>query len=133
MTVFHAAAVREGRWWVIEVPDVGTTQGRTTREADEMARDLIATMLEVDPATVEVRIDYQLPAELDGEVTAAREATQKAARAQEQAAKQTRTAVARIRHAGIAGADVARILGISPQRVSQLIKGSPDDVTRRAG
>ncbi|PKW14992.1 hypothetical protein [Saccharopolyspora spinosa] len=41
---FEATATREGKWWVVEVEDVGATQGRNVAEAREMAKDLVAAV-----------------------------------------------------------------------------------------
>lgn len=57
MEQFTATAHREGHWWVIEVPELGQkTQARTTTDIDEMARDLIAVMRNVDPSEVQVTV-----------------------------------------------------------------------------
>ena len=57
MEQFTATAQREGNWWVIEVPALGqTTQARTATDIDEMARDLIAVMRNVDPLEVQVTV-----------------------------------------------------------------------------
>ena len=39
-----ATAVREGRFWVVHVPGVGVTQGRSVREARALAADLVEAM-----------------------------------------------------------------------------------------
>jgi hypothetical protein len=92
VNTYKATATREGRWWVVEVDGIGVTQGRTVTEAEEMARDLVAVMLDV-------------PAVHD------------AAAAQTRAAALSRRTVAVLKEAGLTGKDAARILGISPQRV----------------
>jgi hypothetical protein len=56
---YQAVAVRDGRWWAVEIrglpPNhVGVTQGRTWAEAEEMARDAIAMLLDVPPACFDV-------------------------------------------------------------------------------
>lgn len=57
MEQFTATAHRESDWWVIEVPELGqTTQARTEADIDNMARDLIAVMRNVDPSEVQVTV-----------------------------------------------------------------------------
>lgn len=57
MEQFTATAHREGNWWVIEIPELGqTTQARKATDIDEMARDLIAVMRNVDPSEVQVAV-----------------------------------------------------------------------------
>ena len=124
MTTYSATAVREGRWWVITVPDIGTTQGRSTAEARRMAADMIAVMVEVPLDEVTVEIDWQAPAELADEVAAARAATAQAAEAQQAAARLARSAVAHLIEAGLSKQDTARVLKVAPQRISQLTEAS---------
>lgn len=57
MEQFTATAHREGNWWVIEIPELGqATQARKATDIDEMARDLIAVMRNVDPSEVQVAV-----------------------------------------------------------------------------
>jgi len=42
--------------------------------------------------------------------------------AQRQAAAQSRAAARRLRQAGLSGRDIAKVLNVSPQRVSQLLR-----------
>lgn len=122
MKTFDAVATREGKWWVVKVDGVGTTQGRTTDEAEQMAIDLVAAMLEIDPSEVEVTIDFHLPGDGDKQVAEAREAHRKALLAMETAAAKIRSALSMVLATGITKKDAARLLRVSPQRVSQLSK-----------
>ena len=56
--IFHANVIRENEWWVVTVPDVGATQGRTYKEAKEMTIDLIAAMLKMDPPDIRVCMKF---------------------------------------------------------------------------
>jgi hypothetical protein len=58
MEQFTVTAHREGDWWgVIEIPELGqTTQARTAADIDEMTRDLIAVMRNMDPSEVQVTV-----------------------------------------------------------------------------
>jgi hypothetical protein len=47
---------RDGRWWLVRVPGVGITQARRLSEVEPMARDLIATVLDVAADSFEVRV-----------------------------------------------------------------------------
>ncbi|HEX7657959.1 MAG TPA: hypothetical protein VF444_00660 [Pseudonocardiaceae bacterium] len=55
---YKATATREGRLWVIDVPGVGVTQGRTVAEAREMTRDLIAAMTDVRLKDVDIDTEW---------------------------------------------------------------------------
>jgi hypothetical protein len=58
-TTYTALCEREGRWWVITVPELtsgGVTQARTLDEVPAVVADLVATMTGADKATVEVDV-----------------------------------------------------------------------------
>ena len=56
-TTYIATAVREGRWWEIQVPQVGGhTQARRLSEIEPMARELIAVTLDVPLSAVAVEV-----------------------------------------------------------------------------
>jgi hypothetical protein len=58
-TTYTALCEREGRWWVITVPELpagGVTQARTLNEVPAVVADLVATMAGADRATVEVNM-----------------------------------------------------------------------------
>ena len=122
MKTYTATARREGRWWVVEVDGVGTTQGRSTSEAQRMATDLVAVMENVPLDDVDVEIEFVLPGELGEEVRNAKQETRAAEQAQRSAAEKVRQVVAHILGDGMSKQDAARILGVSPQRISQLVK-----------
>lgn len=124
MKTFNAVATREGKWWVVDVDGVGVTQGRTADEAEEMAADLVHGMLQIPVDTFKVVVDFQVPGVAAGEVAAAREAQKYADAARKTAATKIRSALASILGAGLTKRDAARVLGVSPQRVSQLSGGT---------
>jgi DNA-directed RNA polymerase specialized sigma subunit len=119
---FDAVATREGKWWVVQVNGVGATQGRTTDEAEQMAVDLVVAMRGLESNEVEVNIDFHLPGDGDKQVAEAREAHRKALVAMEAAAAKIRSALGMVLATGITKKDAARLLRVSPQRVSQLSK-----------
>lgn len=106
---FKATASREGKYWVVDVKGVGVTQGRNATEATAMARDLIAVMEDSPLDNVRVSVEFKVTAVTDAAV------------AQERAATESRKLAAKLIDAGLSGRDVAEVLGVSPQRVSQLI------------
>lgn len=117
--------VRAKRWehgWELHIEGVGVTQSRTLWDAEEMARDLIARREDLPEGAFTVTITPEIGGGLDEESRAAREAVSAADRAQRQAAAQSRAAARRLRQAGLSGRDIAKVLNVSPQRVSQLLK-----------
>jgi hypothetical protein len=56
-TTYTALCQREGRWWVVTVPELPSgrvTQARTLDEVPSVVADLVATMTGVDRAAIEV-------------------------------------------------------------------------------
>jgi len=121
MKEYHATAHRDGRYWIIDVPDVGITQARTTAEAEIMTRDLISVMLEVPANTYAVTMHFIAPALVDAHLKRAERLRQEAAVAQAEAAAETRRAAAELKLAGLGLRDIGRVMGVSYQRAGQLV------------
>ncbi len=121
MTSYTADAVRDGRWWLLTVDGVGATQSRSLREAPSAVRGLVSAMHDVDPSTVEVTVRPQIAADVLEHVEAARQSVVRAARLQADAAAESRAAARELVSIGLTGKDIATILDVSPQRVSQLL------------
>lgn len=118
-----ATAHRSGDWWAIEVPEVRGvhTQVKRLDQAAAMAADAVALMLETDPADIDVTVNPVLNEEAAAVVARALKAAQAARQAQEDASAAMRLAVTRLREAEhLTARDVASLLGVSHQRVSQL-------------
>jgi len=117
--------VRAKRWehgWELHIENVGVTQSRTLWDAEDMARDLIGRREDVPRDAFTVTITPEIGGGLDEESRAAREAVSAADQAQRQAAAQSRATARRLRQAGLSGRDIAKVLNVSPQRVSQLLR-----------
>jgi DNA-directed RNA polymerase specialized sigma subunit len=122
--------VHAKRWehgWELEIHDtdgveVGVTQARTIAGAERMVRDYLALDLDADPASFEITISPVVDDETSQEIAEARRLQQEAERAQRDAAVKARLIARRLQARGLTGADIARVLGVSPQRVSQLVK-----------
>jgi hypothetical protein len=55
---------RDDPWWVAVVDGVGATETRTVTALEDMVRDLVVVMRELDdPRTFDVRWTYDLPTE----------------------------------------------------------------------
>ena len=115
--------VRAKRWehgWELHIADVGVTQSRNLWDAETMARDLISRREGLDDS-FDITITPEIGGGLDEQTRAARDAVTAADRAQRRAAAQSREAARRLRQAGLSGRDMAKVLNVSPQRVSQLL------------
>ena len=122
MKTYHVRAKRWEHGWELHIEGVGVTQSRTLWDAEEMARDLINRREELPGDAFTVTVAPDIGGGLDEESRAAREAVNAADRAQRQAAAQSRAAARRLRQAGLSGRDIAKVLNVSPQRVSQLLR-----------
>lgn len=122
MKTYHVRAKRWEHGWELHIEGVGVTQSRTLWDAEAMARDLIARREDLPEDAFAMTITPEIGGGLDEETRAAREAVSAADRAQRQAAAQSRAAARRLRQAGLSGRDIAKVLDVSPQRVSQLLR-----------
>ncbi len=122
MTTYTARVERGERYWLVTIPEIQrTTQARTLREVEPMARDLIAVMQQVDPQSFELKPDIVFPPAAYEHWARAAKLREESARAQAQAAEEARTAALALANLGITVRDVGAILGVSHQRAAQLI------------
>lgn len=123
---YHAQVERDGRFWYIRVPEIGrSTQARHLREVEAMARDLISIIEDVDPASFELEIHVDVPAETRTRLQRAERLRAQSARAQAAAAAELRTAARELHEAGMPLRDIGQLLGVSYQRAHQLVAGQP--------
>lgn len=121
MRTFEVKVEREGRWWVFEIPEVGTGgQARSLDEVDYEAQGVAAMWLDVPPQEVAVKVEVVDAAETLAEWAAAEIDEDEARQAQARAASRRRAVVQRLRAQGYSAPDTGRVLGISKQRVYQL-------------
>lgn len=115
---------REGRWWAVEIPQLdGVTQAARLADVAAEARDYIAVTLDVPPSTVDVRVIVDdTPHARDVQVRSERIlATRQQAEALEAAAIEDAQALVReLTRDGVPMRDIATLVGVSFQRVSQL-------------
>jgi predicted RNase H-like HicB family nuclease len=118
MRTYTAVCRRSGGWWAISVPEIKGlhTQVRRLDQAADMARDAIALMLDVDPSEIEVEVRPEIPEPVE-DALAARRAAREAEREAEAA---TAAAARQLLADGYTIRDVGRLLGLSPQRISQI-------------
>lgn len=116
-----AVARRSGSWWAVEVPEVEGvfTQARRLDQVADMAADAVAVMLDADPGTIKVTVEPHTGK--DSLIAQAREARETADRAADEASKVMRHAARELVADGLTVRDVGRVMGISHQRVSQLV------------
>jgi hypothetical protein len=119
---YHADVDRDGKFWRVRVPEVArTTQARSLREVEQMARDLIAIMDDIPADSFDLDVRITLPEEVRAELERSAALREQAALNQAQAAQLSRQAARRLRDEGLPLRDVGQALGISFQRAKQLI------------
>jgi hypothetical protein len=119
---YHAEVDRDGKFWRVRVPEVArTTQARTLREVEAMARDLIAIMDEVPGDSFDLDVRITLPEDVQAELERSAALREQAARSQAQAAQLSRQAARRLHDQGLPLRDVGQALGVSFQRAKQLV------------
>lgn len=122
VTTYTARATRDNdRFWLVHVPELGHyTQARNVTEIETMARDLIATLRDVEPNSLEVEVEIQLPGTAREHLARAESLREQEAEARRAAAAEARAAAAELKQAGLSLRDIGKLLGVSFQRAGQL-------------
>lgn len=128
--VHRVTARREGRWWIVDAPVLDyRTQARSLAEVDEMARDLVAGALGVDPESFDLDVRIERPADVARSLEEAAALERQAQAVASRAALGRREAARSLRETyGLSAIDAARVLGVSRARIYQLLGDE-----RRAG
>ncbi len=123
---YRARAVRSGDWWAITVPELGGlfSQAKRLDQVEAMAREAIAMMLDIETDEVgRIDVDVVPPAHVAGLLNTMQDALATAGAATEAAASARREAARLLREDGLPVRDVGRLIGVSHQRVSQILAG----------
>ncbi|MFC9844445.1 hypothetical protein ACFWFF_19200 [Streptomyces sp. NPDC060223] len=120
MNLPRIVAHRVDSGWMLEMDGLEPAYVRRLSDAAESGRALMraAGALGADHG-VQLKVD--LGDELNRRVKAATQATVDAHNAQLQAAAELRQTAAALKSQNMTGRDIAHVLGVSPQRVSQLL------------
>ena len=124
MSTYTVRAKRWAHGWELHIDGVGVTQSRNLGDAERMARDYIETLTDRDTSGDQVVITPEVGSGLDEALQAARDAVAAADRARREAAARVRQVVRDMRQAGLSGRDIAHLLHVSAQRVSQFLKAT---------
>lgn len=120
--VLEATAVKEGKWWTITIPELDqVTATKKTAEVQEYAESLAAATLDLPEDEVQVSVKFDLPETVATEWNAARKDTVQAKEATMSAAAKTKSVIEKLHGDGYTTRDIEKVLGISYQRVSQII------------
>lgn len=121
---YKADVTRDGKFWLIKIVDMNraVTQGRRLSEVEDMARDLIATIKDVEPDSFDIDIKVNMPEK--SLIDVATELRTKADDIRHAADTATRAAALALVAAQIPVRDIASMLNVSPGWVSVLTKES---------
>lgn len=132
METYEVDASYDGKWWVFDIPALFKTvngrqivargQARTAAEVTVEARDIVVMWTGVDEAMIGVTVRFAIPGEIREAIECARVRENEARRAEQEAAQARRFAArALVSEQGMTQSDAATMLGVSRQRVQQLI------------
>jgi predicted RNase H-like HicB family nuclease len=125
---FTATAVKHDDWWMVTSTDApgAVSQVRTLGQAQEHAREAIAFVLGIPEDSFDLTVEAELPGHLKAEVSQVKNKVRELETIQRDTAALSRKAARDLVAAGYKGTEVAAVLGVSPQRVSQLVKEKKD-------
>jgi hypothetical protein len=116
----------EHDWWVATVKGVGAqTQGRTVGQAQERIREELSVLLDVEPDQLDLRHGIQLPSAARKALGVAEKASTRAKQEAMRADQATRDAAEVLVKCGMSLRDAGTLLGVSRQRVHQILESTP--------
>jgi predicted RNase H-like HicB family nuclease len=123
MTAYRVTARRSGDWWALQVPDLPGvfSQAKRLDTAGAAAQEAIAVMLDIEPEDVQVTVEPVLT-DAAARAVADAEAARRIAEAAAEWAQAAMSAAATELTKTLSQRDAGRVLGISFQRISQLLK-----------
>ncbi len=132
MKTYRAEVSRDGRFWLVNVPEVDRmTQARTLGELQAMTEDLISNMTDASQEAFEVEYQIRVPPAAKAHLDTATRLRDDATQAQAGAAAEVREAAKVLRATGMPVRDIGRTMGISYQRAHQLLVGKPESSRSR--
>ena len=119
---YRVIATQEERFWLLSVPELDVvTQARALDRAEATVRDLIAVWLDVPADSFAVEVEPRLDDEWIRLLRETRDARSTADKASARASELLRTSVTTLHDAGLSAREVGSLVGISHQRVQQLL------------
>ncbi len=121
---FIARATFCDGWWTAEIDVPGKlvfTEAKRLDRLEDMARDAVATALDTSVDLVAVTVAVHLDDGLDAEIQQARSTSVQAANLIKEAGLLNRQVAQHLKSRGVSARDSGRIMGLSAQRISQLL------------
>src|SRR5258707_6553445 len=131
--VYIARCVRSGSWWGVDIADAegvhvkgGYTQARRLDQVEGMVREVISLLHDVPEDSFDVQLEPELPADVRQVAEEARALRQQAEKAQREALRAaSKTSADLVEREHFTIRDAGLILGLSHQRVAQLLGKKP--------
>jgi predicted RNase H-like HicB family nuclease len=113
----------ESGWWIGTIPDLpgAVTQARRLDQLPDRLGEAVAALLDIED-TVELELHVKLPPEVEAKLERAQHARQAADDAAREASGLTRGIARSLVADGYSLRDAGEILGVSHQRIGQLVK-----------
>jgi predicted transcriptional regulator/predicted RNase H-like HicB family nuclease len=130
MKIYTVTATRSDGWWVINADVTGAivwTQARRLEQVEPMAREAIALTLDVPQDSFGLNVLTHVPEGVQVHVDTAKQLAQLSEELQSLTAHLRRKIAVYLRDSGFTVRDSGELLGVSSQRVSQLLTESKDD------
>jgi DNA-directed RNA polymerase specialized sigma subunit len=120
-----AECERKSNAWRVRVPELDNLLISTKRldQATEQIKDLVQESQGIDRCDIIVKVETTLPG-IMCDLEQAQSKMRDAQRIQEEASREIRSVVSRLRDEGLSMRDIAILLGISAQRVAQLVESA---------
>jgi len=123
---YRVTISREHPWWVAVVEGIGATESHRIAELEDMIRDLVLTMRDLDdPNGFDLEWSYDLPEHVAEARTDYRRARTERDEAERRYLADAKRAAHALDDMRVSNREAAHLMGISFQRVQQLRTGSP--------
>lgn len=125
MKRYSVVARREGRLWSLEVAAVpgALSMVRRLDQAEEHIREAIAYVLDIPADSFAIALRTEVPPEWDEKLRNLAALRHSADQAASAASSASRALASELKAAGLSVRDAGLLMGVSPQRVSQLLAG----------
>jgi len=113
---------RQGENWLVSAPELNnfTTIARRLDKAKDLVESRAREIYGNQICDVVVKVNADMPG-IICDIEAAQQKMLEASRLQEEASSEIRDVVQRMRRQGLTMRDIAVLLGVTPQRVAQLV------------
>lgn len=118
-----ARARRSGDWWAVDVPELPGvfTQARRLEHIPDLVREAVSLLEHVEADTIEVAVEPLLDEATVADLAEARSKRERAAALEQEASESIASLARRLTQSGLTLRDTGVVLGVSHQRVAQLL------------